>query len=170
LYVGGWKKLKGVHMLPAIMRELGDGFELFFTGGDAVTASDKTRFPGNMHDLGRLASRDAVADVMRRADALLFPSLSEGFGLVAAEAMACGLPVIATQGSSLDEVVVNGETGFLCAPGDIRAFAEAARRLAGNRRWLASMADHARQRASTCFSLQAVVNAYLEIYQALPDK
>jgi glycosyltransferase involved in cell wall biosynthesis len=170
LYVGGWKKLKGVHMLPAIMSELGDGFELFYTGGRAVAASEKAGFPDNMHDLGRLAGRDAVVDAMRSADALLFPSLSEGFGLVAAEAMACGLPVIASGGSSLDEVVDDGETGFLCPPGDIRAFAEAARRLARNREWLDAMADHARQKASTCFSLQAVVSAYLEIYQTLADK
>src|SRR5699024_2169885 len=103
LYVGSWIARKGVDLLPPIMRELGDGFELRYTGGPAA---DKNRadMPPNMRDIGRLNGPGAVVAAMQDVDALLFPSRSEGFGLVAAEAMACGLPVIATCGSSLVEV------------------------------------------------------------------
>jgi len=171
LYVGGWKKLKGVDLLPAIMRELGEGFELFYTGGaPAPSGGVGSRVPKNMHNLERLIGRDAVANAMRDADALVFPSLSEGFGLVAAEAMACGLPVIASRGSSLEEVVIDGRTGFLCPPGDSLAFAQAARRLASDRELLTAMAEQARHRALTCFSLETALDAYLEIYRALLDK
>lgn len=103
LYVGSWMARKGVDLLAPIMRELGDDFVLHYTGG-AAAEKDKPQMPPNMHDLGRLTG-DEVVKAMHEADALLFPSRSEGFGLVAAEAMACGLPVICTKGSSLVEVV-----------------------------------------------------------------
>src|SRR5699024_10382375 len=101
---GSWIARKGVDLLAPIMRELGDGFELWYTGGSAA-AKDRADMPSNMHDLGRLDSADAVVAAMQSADAFLFPSRSEGFGLVIMEAMACGLPVIATDGSSPTELV-----------------------------------------------------------------
>jgi glycosyltransferase involved in cell wall biosynthesis len=170
LYVGGWKMLKGVHLLAAIMRELGAGFELSYTGGPAAkSTASGLPLPGNMHDLGVLVGRDAVAGAMQSADALLFPSFSEGFGLVAAEAMACGLPVIGSRGSSLEEVVDHGSTGLLCPAGDIGAFVEAARRLSREPELLSSMADQARKRACACFSTDAMLSAYLTIYRALVE-
>ena len=61
----------------------------------------------------------------RRAQALVSPSLYEGFGLPAAEAMACGTPVIATSAGALPEVVADGETGVIVPPADERALADA---------------------------------------------
>lgn len=58
-------------------------------------------------------------------DALVLPSLAEGFGLVAAEAGACGVPVVATRASSLPEIIEDGATGLLVPPGDARALAAA---------------------------------------------
>ena len=57
----------------------------------------------------------------------MVPSLYEGFGLPAGEAMACGVPVISTTGGALPEVV--GDAGILVPPGDARALAEAIRDL-----------------------------------------
>ncbi|HEX5474906.1 MAG TPA: glycosyltransferase, partial [Vicinamibacterales bacterium] len=61
----------------------------------------------------------------RRAQALVSPSLYEGFGLPAAEAMACGTPVIATNAGALPEVVADGETGVIVPRADERALAGA---------------------------------------------
>lgn len=121
LYVGSWMARKGVDLLAPIMQELGDGFELYYTGGPS-TEKDKTNMPPNMTDIGRLHGDDAVAEAMQNADALLFPSRSEGFGLVAAEAIACGLPVIAMEGSSVTEVISHGVNGYLCQRDDISSF------------------------------------------------
>ncbi len=113
LYVGAWRKLKGIDLLAPIMRELGDGFELYYTGGSAAE-KDKKHMPDNMHDLGRLSQAQVIA-AMQNADVFLFPSRSEGLPQVVIEAMACGLPVIAMSGTAVDEVVQHGHSGYLCS-------------------------------------------------------
>ena len=66
---------------------------------------------------------EELAALLSGATALVFPSLYEGFGLPALEAMACGTPVIASNASSLSEVV--GEAGYLLGPCDVEAWSEA---------------------------------------------
>lgn len=163
LYVGKWVQLKGVDLLAPIIRELGDGFELLYTGGPAANG-DRGKQPSNMRDLGRLRGAAAVIQAMQDADALLFPSLTEGFPLVAIEAMACGLPIIATRGSSLEEAVEDGVSGFLCPQGDVTALAAACRRLAKDRKAYALMTEAARARVLRHFTMTRMVEAYVQIY------
>ena len=77
--------------------------------------------------------------------ALLFPSLYEGFGLPALEAMAAGAPVIATDRSSVPEVV--GDAAVLCDPLDAAGMAGAARRLMVDGSFRESLARRGRERA-----------------------
>lgn len=165
LYVGGWTALKGVSLLSPIMRELGAGFELHYTG-DQKAAPDRSNTFKNMHDIGRLKGDIAVAAAMQGADALLFPSRSEGFGLVAAEAMSCGRPVIATRGTSITEVVEDRVTGFLCTRDDIQAFASAARKLAADTTLYRKMAEAARLRVEQRFSPKVMLDSYIRIYNS----
>lgn len=165
LYVGSWMTRKGVDLLAPIMRELGDDFVLHYTGGRAAE-KDKTGMSTNMRDLGRL-SGDTVIAAMQEADALLFPSRSEGLPLSVLEAMACGLPVIATRGSSLVEVVKDGVTGHLCVQENTLAFVRAAQALADNPgQWL-HMSTMASSAVASEFSLSAMVEAYVDTYAAL---
>lgn len=163
LYVGSWMARKGVDLLAPIMRELGDGFELRYTGGQA-SDKDKAGMPVTMYDIGRLPLPQIIA-AMRDADAFLFPSRSEGFGLVAAEAMACGLPVIAASASSLPEVVEDGVTGILCPGNDCGAFAVAANRLADDSALASSMSVAASAVARSNFDLNTMISAYLGLYR-----
>lgn len=166
LYVGGWKRLKGVDLLASIMRALGDGYELRYTGGSAAEP-DKPGLPGNMHDIGRLQGDEAVAAAMQGADALLFPSRSEGFGLVAVEAMACGLPVIAARGSSLMEVIVDGVTGALCPQDDAKTFAMSVRALAADIERYVMASRSARALVMERFSMTTMLDHYIRAYMAL---
>lgn len=165
LYVGGWMSRKGVDLLAPIMRNLGDEFELFYTGGLAAER-EKKNMPQNMRDTGRLDS-DGVVRVMQRVDALLFPSRSEGFGLVAAEAMACGLPVVATRGSSLPELVTDGITGFLCERDRILDFSDAVRKLVSDPAMAASMSVAAAAEARLRFGVENMVKAYQDLYHKI---
>ncbi len=66
---------------------------------------------------------------LRGCRLLVMPSLSEGFGLAAAEALACGVPVVATRASSLPEIVLHRRTGLLVPVDDAPALAAAMREL-----------------------------------------
>jgi glycosyltransferase involved in cell wall biosynthesis len=163
LFVGHWSILKGVDLLFPILDQLGTDFELAVTvNRDKITtpvpASAKVRF------LGHLSEQD-VSKQYRLADALLFPSHLEGFGLVTLEAQACGLPVIATSGSAFPEVIEDGVTGILCPQNDIDAFANAARKLAADHKLWQSMCAAARARARNYFGIEKMIEAYLAVYQ-----
>jgi glycosyltransferase involved in cell wall biosynthesis len=166
LFVGSWKRLKGVDLHAPIMRELGNDFELRYTGGP-FASPDKAGMPSNMQDIGRLYGEESVVSAMQDVDALLFPSRSEGHPLVVIEAMACGLPVVATRGSSLVEVVVDGATGMLCAEGDVNAFTEACRRLANAGRGYESLSNSSRAYAVRNYSIEQMIDSYIAVYRKL---
>jgi N-acetyl-alpha-D-glucosaminyl L-malate synthase BshA len=78
-------------------------------------------------DVGRrvifLGKQESVAELLACADLFLLPSETESFGLVALEAMACGVPVVASRVGGVPEVVPNGRAGWLCEVGDIEGMA-----------------------------------------------
>ncbi len=159
LYIGSWSRRKGTDLLAPIMRELGSGYVLRHTGPAVVAPG------GNMVGMGRLPDAAALVAEYQGADVLLLPSRLEGFGLVALEAMACGLPVVATRGSALVEVVSDGVTGILCAPGDVRAFADAIRSLAAAPARCRAMGLEARRRAEQDFALERMVERHVAVYR-----
>lgn len=72
-----------------------------------------------------LGEQDCVADILRRSDLFVLPSELESFGLAALEAMACGVPVVATRIGGLPEVIEHGRQGLLVELGNIDAMTEA---------------------------------------------
>lgn len=168
LFVGSWMARKGVDLLAPIMRELGEGFELYYTGGPAAE-KEKPCMPTNMRDTGRLPG-EAVVAAMQNADAFLFPSRSEGFGLVAAEAMACGLPVIAMEGTSVEEIISHGKAGLLCAREDIHAFVNAVLKMAATPDSHLERRAAAREQIVTRFQISQMVDAYIQTYLNLMER
>jgi glycosyltransferase involved in cell wall biosynthesis len=147
------------------MRELGPGFTLTYTAGlQSRVLLDVTP---NMRNVGRIVDEDEIIQLYQRTDILLFPTRQEGFGLVALEAMACGVPVIATRGTALPEVVEDGITGILCPEGDISAFVAACRRLATNRDLWQTTSAAARRRTEMLFSEDIIIPQYIALYEAL---
>ena len=112
-----------------------------------------------------IGSLPLVEEVLVGADVFLLPSESESFGLAALEAMSCEVPVVATRAGGLPEVVVDGETGFLCAVGDVEGMAEATMRLLADEDLRRRLGRQGRQRAVAEFSQEAVVQRYRSIYQ-----
>jgi glycosyltransferase involved in cell wall biosynthesis len=95
-------------------------------------------------------SRSRMPDFWNSVDIAVVPSLYEPFGLVALEALACGVPVVATAVGGLPEIVVDGENGILVPPGDPAALAKALLALLTDERL--RLAEGARRRAED-FSL-----------------
>jgi N-acetyl-alpha-D-glucosaminyl L-malate synthase BshA len=141
--------------VPAVLVLVGDGPER------QATAAEAERL-GVGSDVRFLGKVDAVADLLRAADLFLLPSSSESFGLSALEAMACGVPVVASDVGGLPEVVAPGETGALVPVGDVDAMAQAALRLLEAERWADARAA-AVERARG-FSASEVVPRYEALY------
>ncbi len=110
---------------------------------------------------------DEVLALMARADAFVLPSAPEGFGLVYAEAMAQGTPVIACRGEGPDDFVEDGVSGLLVPPHDAGAVARAIALLLDDRATAARLvqAGHA---AVAALTWQRNAERQLEIYERLP--
>jgi glycosyltransferase involved in cell wall biosynthesis len=108
---------------------------------------------------------DEVAPLLAAADLLLLPSETESFGLVALEAMASGVPVVASDVGGLPEVVAHGATGFLAPVGDIEAMAGYCVRLLRDCAEAKRFAAAARARAAELFDYRIIVPRYEAIYE-----
>ena len=113
-----------------------------------------------------VGSRDqeALAQYYAAADICAVPSLTESFGLVALEAMACGTPVVATRVGGLQTVVEDGESGLLVPAGDYQALAEAIARVLLDPRLRMHLAHGARSRAER-FTWRSVGDQISRLYE-----
>ena len=120
------------------------------------------------HGMGELAwlpgERDDVPAVMRGLDLFVLPSLSEGISNTILEAMACGLPVLATAVGGNADLVADGVTGQLVPPGDVDAMAAAILRWSDDPVGRRTAGAAGRARVEQCFSLQAMVRSYQDVY------
>jgi len=166
LFVGKPSKRKGSDLLPKIMRRLGIDFELHYTGIPEQLGNVSDGIPNNMIALGKL-DEENVIKAYQNCDALLFPTRLEGFGLVVAEAQACGKPVITSLNSALPEVVVQNKTGILCPTDDIQAFVNAIRNISQSHEKWKAFSHNARQYCLEQFSEEKAIKSYISIYQKL---
>jgi N-acetyl-alpha-D-glucosaminyl L-malate synthase BshA len=143
--------------VPSVLVMVGDG-------PDRVHAEEEARTLGLEHEIHFLGKIDVVAPLLANADCFLLPSESESFGLSALEALACGVPVVASDVGGLPEVVRDGITGALRQPGDVEGMAAAAVEiLTDHDRWTA-MSTAAAADARARFALADVVAQYEALY------
>jgi glycosyltransferase involved in cell wall biosynthesis len=114
--------------------------------------------------LGRV---DDVPGLLAGADALVMPSRREGLGVAVLEAMAAGLPVIASRVGGLPEAVVDGETGLLVTPEDVAALAAAIARLARDRALADRLGTAGAARVRAHFTMSTMADATLAVYRRL---
>jgi glycosyltransferase involved in cell wall biosynthesis len=106
-----------------------------------------------------------IAKKLNEADVFIHPSLTEAFGMVFAEAMACGLPIIATRVGGIPEIVEDGKNGFLVKPGDVQGLKKAIQKLKGNPTLMKQMGKDSLKKVKERFSWEKVAQAYLKEYQ-----
>lgn len=112
---------------------------------------------------GRVSTEELVR-LYNRAELVVSPSLYEGFGLPAAEAMACEAPLIATTGGAFPEIIDHDRTGWLVPPGDARALAEAIRMFMANPELRARLGKAGRQSVLERFSWRKAATETLAVY------
>lgn len=108
---------------------------------------------------------DDVVGVMQALDILLLPSYWEGFGIVLIEAMAAGKPAISTDTSSMPEIIVDGETGFVVPPGDAEALAARAMHLLRHAALREKFGFAARQRVLEKFTQQRMIENLENLFE-----
>ncbi len=161
----GVKRVKDVvRIFARVRQELASSLVLVGDGPDRDDAEREARVLGVEQDVSFLGKIEAVAPLLAAADIFLLPSETESFGLSALEALASGVPVIASRVGGLPEVVRDGETGLLFPVGDVEAMAGAAVALLRDRaRWAAMSAAGAAD-ARARFALDAIVPQYEALY------
>ena len=132
LYVGRLRKIKGVEMLlkalPKVVKKH-PNVRLTIVGNAFYGSNRKTRYVNHLYQLAEMVSEhvkfvpfiphDQIHFWFQAADIVIVPSIgNEAFGLVNIEAMACGIPVIATNIGGMPEIIQHGYTGFLINPED----------------------------------------------------
>ncbi len=116
---------------------------------------EHVRFLGEVRD---------VAALLARAGLFVLSSLSEGISLTLLEAMACGLPLIATRVGGNPEVICDGETGFLVPPQNPRALADALLRLRCDHLLCVRLGEAGRRRVEAMFDVRRMVVQYEALY------
>ena len=111
-----------------------------------------------------LGNQKHVSDFLSISDLMMLLSEKESFGLVLLEAMACEVPVIGTLAGGIPEVIVDGETGFLCEVGDVDQISTRAIEILTDPILHKKLAFSSLQRAKTHFSQEIIISKYEDIY------
>jgi glycosyltransferase involved in cell wall biosynthesis len=152
LFAGRLSREKGILELVEAAR----GMELVVVGDGPL----RSQVPGA---LGFVPHRE-LGELYERAAVVACPSHREGFGVVCAEAMAYGRPVVASAVGGLLDLVVDGETGLLVPPGDVPALRSALERLLGDVELRHRLGGAARERIRKHFAWAPVTDATLAAY------
>lgn len=170
LTVASLRGLKGHRVLleaAARLAARGVSFRLHLVG-DGPDREYLERFTQTMKLSNRvrfLGERDDVPALLARADLFVLPTTGrEGLGLAALEAMAAGLPVIASDIGGVPEVVRNGRTGYLVPPGDCDSLEQAIFDLLANRDQALAMGKEGRRRVEQHFSAAGMVRGIEQLY------
>jgi glycosyltransferase involved in cell wall biosynthesis len=163
-------RLKAPKDFPTLIRALGDlrpdSFEAVIVGD----GPDRPRLEEEIETLGltgpvRLAGeRRDVPELLAAADVFVLPSVSEGLPVSVLEAMAAGLPVVASRVGGVPEQVSDGQTGLLVEPGDPNALAAALARLIAEPSLRRRLGAAGRARAEQAFDLDPFRRAHVELY------
>jgi D-inositol-3-phosphate glycosyltransferase len=180
LYVGRFDERKGIETLVrafALLKEQNlKNLKLIIVGGSSANMPDgdeRKRIEHIINELGLEEStvfagrigHDILPLYYTAADVCVIPSHYEPFGLVAIEAMACGVPVVASNVGGLKFTIIPEETGLLVEPKDVEAFASSIHRILLDELWVRKMRKQASASVNHSFSWMGVAIQLSELYR-----
>lgn len=162
--------IKGLDLLlkavPALLKEFPDLQALLV--GDGPAREDLVRLAYELKIADRVAICPSVEDTrvpLALLQAFAAPAWREGFGLAIVEAMAAGVPVVASDAGGPGEIIEHGESGLLIRPGDVAGLEDGLRSLLKDPNARRRMTEQARQRAQERYDLERVVTQVEEVYE-----
>jgi N-acetyl-alpha-D-glucosaminyl L-malate synthase BshA len=154
-----------VRIFSLVHQKIPSKLVLLGDGPDRSNCENLARELGVVQDVKFLGKQIELVPILSASDLFLMPSQSESFGLSALEAMACGVPVVASSVGGLPELIVQGETGYIAEIGDIERMAKYAIDLLTNEPKHTLFATASRKRAVDMYSATRIVNQYEEYYK-----
>lgn len=168
LHISNFRPVKRIGDVVDIFAKVNDEMpaKLLFVGEGPELSKTicKVREMGLTERVIFAGKQDDVAQVISLADVMLLPSEKESFGLVALEAMACGVPTVGSSAGGIPELITHGTTGFLAPIGDTELMAEYVLRLLQNRPLYERMSAACLERARTAFCNDLITAQYEQIY------
>lgn len=169
IHISNFRPVKRVHdvveifsrvnkALPARLLLVGDG-------PDGPAVHNQVRELGLADRVCFLGKQERVVELLAMSDLFILPSEKESFGLVALEAMACEVPVIASTAGGIPETVTDGETGYLFPVGQTVEMATKTIEILQQPEQLQEMGRKARQDAIRRFHIDDIVNSYENYYK-----
>lgn len=161
--VGTFTEKKNHKIMISVMKQLPDNYKLLCLGEGPLKDSimEEVEDKGLNKRFIFLGFRTDVASIIKASDAVVIPSIWEGFGLIAAEAMACGVPVIASNVPGLADVV--GDAGLLVNPTSSDDIVEKILSLSNSRK---NLIDSGYLRVSL-FDINTMANSYRDLYESV---
>jgi glycosyltransferase involved in cell wall biosynthesis len=171
-YVGRINYIKGVHLILKALKLLPNPQRVeLLVYGEAVSNSERRYLKGLLKDSVGLnvtwygkVSHDEIADAYYQMDILLLTSIcTEIYGLTVAEALSVGRPVIASRCGGPEDIITDGQNGFLVPTNDAQALADTIKRFIDEPHLLYTMAEYAKPTVS----LQNHIDDLMQIYKSL---
>ena len=160
-FSGNLTRRKGAQWLPDIASLLKKNITIYYTKG--LQTKNSLISCNNLKTIGNIPY-SKMPDIYRKMDILIMPSIREGFGLAVAEAMACGLPVVASDCSAIPELIDNNKGGFLCRIGDTNEFANKINILAESSLLRKDMGEYNRSKIEKSFTVKKMINEYNQLF------
>jgi N-acetyl-alpha-D-glucosaminyl L-malate synthase BshA len=157
--------LDAVEIFAIVREKMKAKLVMIGDGPDRAPAEELARKRGVENDVLFLGKQNAIREKLGQADLFLLPSQLESFGLAALEAMACEVPVIATNAGGVPEVVENGVDGYLVEPGDVKLAAKYAIDLLSRADRGREIGQLARAHARKKFCANDVIPLYERYYE-----
>ena len=154
-----------LEVFRAIRRSVRARFLVVGDGPDREEAERRSSEYGLEDEVLFLGEQDDPVALLSVSDLFLLPSIQESFGLAALEAMACGVPVVASRVGGLPEIIEDGVTGFTCPPDEVEGMAERAVALLTDRDLHASVTTNAAHMVRTMYCAERIVPVYEAAYR-----
>lgn len=173
LFVGRVSEQKGIFYLIRAADYLPRGVKVVICAGASDTGELVSKLEEeagrreNIILIKGMLPEEELVELYSHAAVFACPSVYEPFGIINLEAMACGIPVVASAVGGIKEVLVPGETGILVEPGNPVQLAEAIRYLVSNPQLRKKMGENGRRRVEELFSWEVIASQTRELYEGV---
>jgi N-acetyl-alpha-D-glucosaminyl L-malate synthase BshA len=156
-----------IRILERVIKEIPVKLVLVGDGPDRSECERLARQLNLFDHVRFLGKQDGLVEILNSSDIFLIPSQSESFGLSALEAMACGIPVVASSVGGLPELIRHNETGYIAEIGDIDRMSKYVIDLLTNEKKYELFSRNSRERAVNLFDKDKIVPLYEKYYEKI---